>query len=72
MCSVATWILKIELDGEWEQCSFNTREEALAAFEALSSDYTINLNKAVLLPPEPALELEGDGELKIKPRQRVN
>ena len=46
------WILRIELDGEWEQCLFATREEALTAFAALANDYP-NLRRAVLLRVEP-------------------
>ncbi len=44
------WVLKIELDGEWEQCGYATRQEALAAFVALAADYDVNLRRAVLLP----------------------
>ncbi|MGH9583072.1 MAG: hypothetical protein ACRD4O_09075 [Bryobacteraceae bacterium] len=43
-----TWILRIELDGEWEECSFATPKEALCAFAALVKDYERNLSRAVL------------------------
>jgi hypothetical protein len=42
------WILKIELDGEWEECAFATPKEALSAFAALAKDYERNLKRAVL------------------------
>ena len=51
------WVLKIELDGEWEECSFATRTEALAAFTALAADYEANMRRAVLLPARAAAEL---------------
>jgi hypothetical protein len=46
---VSKWVLKIELDGEWEECVFSTREDALTAFTALATDYRPNLRRAVLL-----------------------
>jgi hypothetical protein len=46
---VKHWVLKIELDGEWEQCVFGTREEALTAFAALAGDYRLSLRRALLL-----------------------
>lgn len=52
------WVLKIELDGEWEQCNFTTRQEALAAFMALAADYDVNLRRAVLLPTGTEAELK--------------
>lgn len=42
------WILKVELDGEWEECSFPTPKEALSAFAALVEDYQHNVSRAVL------------------------
>lgn len=42
------WILKVELDGEWEECSFATPKEALSAFAALVEDYQQNVSRAVL------------------------
>ena len=46
--SVRPWILGIELNGEWEQCTFGTRQEAITAFAALSSDYDAQIERAVL------------------------
>jgi hypothetical protein len=57
--AVKNWVLKIELDGEWEQCRFTTRSEALAAFAALAADYDVNLRRAVLLPAEAEADLLG-------------
>jgi hypothetical protein len=54
------WILRIELDGEWEECAFATPKEALSAFAALAKDYERNLKRAVLCPeplsPRQSLE----------------
>ena len=46
------WILKIELNGEWEECCFPTRNEALSAFLALAADYRVK--RAVLLTARAA------------------
>jgi hypothetical protein len=46
------WVLKVELCGEWEECRFATRAEALAAFIALTVDYSAKLERAVLLSPK--------------------
>lgn len=46
------WLLKIELDGEWEECAYRTRSEALGAFLALINDYANHVRKAVLFSPE--------------------
>lgn len=43
-----TWILRIELNGEWEECSFSTPKEALSAFAALVQDYQHDVRRAVL------------------------
>lgn len=45
------WLLKIEINGEWEECGFRTRKEALAAFLALLTDYKVRLKRAVLFSP---------------------
>jgi hypothetical protein len=45
---VKSWILKVELDGEWEECTFATRLDALAAFKAVAADYKRKLKRAVL------------------------
>ena len=45
------WVLSVELDGEWEECTFRSRSEALAAFVALVSDYNAKLVRAVLISP---------------------
>ena len=42
------WILKVELNGEWEECSFPSRLEALATFSALTVDYHSGLGRALL------------------------
>jgi hypothetical protein len=54
MFIVRYWVLSVELDGEWEECSFTTRNEAVAAFRALARDYTAALKKAILaVNPRP-------------------
>ncbi|MGH9621632.1 MAG: hypothetical protein ACRD45_18250 [Bryobacteraceae bacterium] len=53
-----TWILKIELYGEWEECAFATPKEALSAFAALVKDYERNLSRAVLCSQRAAARLE--------------
>jgi hypothetical protein len=55
--AVKKWVLKIQLNGEWEQCRFTTRKEALAALTALATDYNVNLQRAVLLPAKPKAAL---------------
>ena len=50
MLAVITWVLRIELDGEWEECVFLSRDEAVAAFVALSDDYKRIIRGAVLFP----------------------
>ena len=46
------WLLKIELDGEWEECTYKTRSEALNAFLALINDYATHIRRAILFSPE--------------------
>lgn len=53
-----TWILKIELNGEWEECAFATHKEALSAFTALVEDYERDLSRAVLCSQPAAARLE--------------
>jgi hypothetical protein len=48
---VNEWILKIELNGEWEECKFPTRNEALSTFVALAQDYAKSLQRAILFAP---------------------
>ncbi len=47
--SVTNWVLSVELDGEWEECRFATRREALATFVALAKDYSHSLKSAILV-----------------------
>ncbi|MGA8025559.1 MAG: hypothetical protein WB992_00310 [Bryobacteraceae bacterium] len=50
------WTLKVEVDEEWEECTFTTRNEAVAAFVALSGDYKLNLKRAILISPQAGAE----------------
>ncbi len=61
---VYSWVLKIELNGEWEECTFQTRSEALMAFIALAADYELNLRRAVLFAPERVKKLLSLGKEK--------
>jgi hypothetical protein len=51
---VTNWVLSVELDGEWEECSFATRTEALAMLVALASDYRETLRSVVLSLSRPS------------------
>jgi hypothetical protein len=53
--TVDTWILKVELNGEWEECRFPSKRDALAAFAALSADYPSTLVRAMLFAPAKKL-----------------
>lgn len=59
---MSTWILKIELNGEWEECAFTSHKEALSAFAALIKDYERDLSRAVLCsqPARPRFEWAQD------------
>lgn len=70
--AVKDWVLKIELDGEWEECRFKTRREALAAFVALAADYDVNLQRAVLLPAEAEAHLMHTLATEKRQRRYVN
>ena len=46
------WLLRIQICGEWEECVFTTKADALAAFIALATDYSGKLERAVLVSPQ--------------------
>jgi hypothetical protein len=46
----------VELNWEWEECTFATRHEALTSFRALTKDYRVHLTRAVLIAPPPKTE----------------
>lgn len=66
------WVLKIELNGEWEECRFPTRKDALSAFNALAADYKRALKRAVLFTPRAALARLARGPRTQVPGRRVN
>lgn len=70
--AVNEWVLKIELDGEWEECRFKTRHDALAAFVALAADYDVNLQRAVLLPAETEADLMHTLAAEKRQRRYIN
>jgi hypothetical protein len=43
------WVLRVELDDEWEECTFHSRWDALSTFVALASDYEQRLKRAILM-----------------------
>ena len=66
------WVLRIELNGEWEECRFPTRIDALSAFVALAADYQRSLKRAILFTPRAALARLA-GHLRTEPNpERVN
>jgi len=44
------FVLRVQLNGEWEECSYSSPDEALAAFAGLAKDYKKAVQRAVLLP----------------------
>ena len=46
----ASWTLRVELNGEWEECRYRTSLEALDAFAALRKDYKPLLTSVLLYP----------------------
>ena len=45
------WLLRVELNGEWEECRFLSRNEALSTFVDLAKDYASLLRRAILFAP---------------------
>ena len=53
------------MNGEWEHCTFASRQEALASFAALTSDYPVKIGKAILVQKERIRDyLAAGGESK--------
>lgn len=46
---MSKWVLRVEVNGEWEECGFTSRKEALATLAALANDYSEKLERAVLV-----------------------
>ncbi len=46
---MAKWVLKVQVCGEWEECVFGSRQEALTTFVALAEDYSAKIERAVLV-----------------------
>lgn len=54
------WLLKVEVEGQWEECAYLSQAEAVAAFAAVVADYGLALSRAELVcgesvPPLPGL-----------------
>jgi hypothetical protein len=62
---VESWILRIELDVEWEECRFSNRSEALAAFLALTADYRSALERAMLFAAPSTEAAEPEAALRV-------
>ena len=69
---MSDWLLKIQICGEWEECAFHTRAEALAAFIALATDYNAKLERAVLVSPEASRNIDVPARTWSSPSQFVN
>jgi hypothetical protein len=66
---MGNWVLRIEVNGEWEQCSFPTQKAALLAFAALAKDYRVALKKALLIDISQAFSPGRSGQVKpAKPK----
>ena len=70
--SVKHWVLKVQVNGEWEECRFPTRHDALSAFVALANDYKKALQRAILVAPGAALAWLALGQHARPMHQPVN
>ncbi|MBV9760075.1 MAG: hypothetical protein JO340_05895 [Acidobacteriaceae bacterium] len=66
------WRLKIEINGEWEECDFPTQNDALSAFVALAEDYKGGLKRAVLFARAAAFARILPAELPFPDRRSLN
>lgn len=48
----ARWLLQVEIDGEWEECSFATGREAARALASVTADYRSHVHYAILVSPK--------------------
>ena len=73
MWLVTRWLLRIQLNGEWEECLFATRKDALATLVALLEDYATEMRGAVLLCEYPgSFALNITPEISGQPTEYVN
>jgi hypothetical protein len=49
--SSAGWILRVQIDLEWEEGAFRSRTEAEAYYEQLVKDYRARIGSAELITP---------------------
>lgn len=56
IAAAMNWVLQVEVNGEWEECAFPTRQQAMIAFIALAADYDTTLKRAILFsaPQDPS------------------
>lgn len=64
--AVNKWLLKIELDGEWEECAFSSRKEAIASFVSLARDYPLKFHQAVLIHADSECRISKDNNRSAK------
>lgn len=67
-----TWVLSVQLEEEWEECSFATRQEALATFAALTKDYTVAIRGAVLASSQQEFQLKKTEKRRPEPPQYIH
>ncbi len=51
--SAQQWTLRVNLNGEWEECRFQTQMEALEALHSLTRDYSGGIQRAILFRTSP-------------------
>lgn len=49
------WHLLVRIEGEWEECDFDSCSDAESVFSDLLGDYPLELEMAVLIGPEGEL-----------------
>lgn len=60
--SYQPWHLLVRIEGEWEECDFNSCSDAENVFSGLLEDYPIELEMAVLIGPQGELANLTKGE----------
>jgi hypothetical protein len=54
-----SWMLNAKIDGRWQWCYYNSRNEALHAFESLYGDYGIRLEDLEIVDPQGIFTTRG-------------
>lgn len=66
------WVLKVELDGEWEECQFPSQKEAVMTFRSLAADYKLKLKRAILFAPDRIRARLLSAMKEVRTRKAVN